>query len=579
MLLTANIISSLLPWLEKSSWMLQVIIAFGILVVVHEFGHYISAKLTGMKVEEYSIGFGKRIFGFKRGETEYSWRLVPLGGYCKIFGMEEDLGNTKDGETPKVEMSPEDRARAFNVRPLWERFTVIVAGSFMNVLLAVVIISVMGSAIGFNYSVIGKVEDGSPAQKAGLQPGDMIRNFAYSSSRSDIIDAVEKSDQREVLLLGDMVRGIAHSSNWTEIKASVQQAYQQKGVLLRVHREDGSHIIRVHPERVKNEKGVFHNRIGIEFNAEDNYSRIIDRVMLDTPYSKAGLEPGDEILTVNGESIADHDGLLNALMDTMDDEAKIGVQREGKKFTFVLKNYLIYRSGIVASPVLDEKGSIELNITEVIIDTPAFYMGIRPGMRITQVDGKPVDKDFNWVKYETESKSKEIMVSLYDNRADIGPIEVPVSRVMLYPGITVKVQYIKVPYYESFYESVLQAKVFSVMIFDFLQSIFKKQVGVSDMAGPIGVVTIGYKMASEGIVNLLFFFALISVNLGIINLLPLPGLDGGRAVFLIGELIFRRPVLKAQFENIVHLVGILLLFGFIIFVTFFDVNRIISMLR
>ena len=548
MLLTANIISSLLPWLEKSSWMLQVIIAFGILVIVHEFGHYISAKLTGMKVEEYSIGFGKRIFGIKRGETEYSWRLVPLGGYCKIFGMEEDLGNAKDDETPKVEISSEDRARAFNVRPLWERFTVIIAGSLMNVLLAVVIISVMGSAIGFNYAVIGKVEDGSPAQKAGLQSGDMIRNFAYSSNRADIIDAVEKADPA-------------------------------KGVLLRVHREDGSQNIRVHPEKVKDEKGVFHNRIGIAFNPEDNYSRIIDRIMLDSPYSKAGLVPGDEILTVNGQSIVGHEGLLSALMDAMDDEVKIGVHRDGKDYTFLLKDHLIYRSGIVASPVLSEKGLPELNITEVIIDTPAFYMGFRPGMRITQVDGKPVDKDFNWARYEAESKSKEIMVSLYDLRADLGPIEVPVSRVMLYPGITVKVEYIKVPYYESFYESVLQAKVFSVMIFDFLKSIFKKQVGVSDMAGPIGVVTIGYKMASEGVVNLLFFFALISVNLGIINLLPLPGLDGGRAVFLIGELIFRRPVLKAQFENVVHLVGILILFGFIIFVTFFDVNRIIGMLK
>ena len=117
------------------------------------------------------------------------------------------------------------------------------------------------------------------------------------------------------------------------------------------------------------------------------------------------------------------------------------------------------------------------------------------------------------------------------------------------------------------------------MIFDFLNSLFTRKVGLSDLAGPIGVVTIGYKQASEGLVDLLFFFTLISVNLGIINLLPLPGLDGGRAVFLIGEMIFRRPVLKAQFENLIHLVGILLLFGFIIFITIFDVDRIISMLK
>ncbi|MFH1515512.1 MAG: site-2 protease family protein, partial [bacterium] len=83
-------IDSIYPWLEKGFWILEVIVAFGLLVGIHEFGHFISAKLTGMKVEEFAIGFGKMLFGFKHGETQYSVRIVPLGGYCKIFGMEDD---------------------------------------------------------------------------------------------------------------------------------------------------------------------------------------------------------------------------------------------------------------------------------------------------------------------------------------------------------------------------------------------------------------------------------------------------------------------------------------------------------
>ena len=125
MAINTDIFGSILPWLEKGSWMLQVIIAFGILIAIHEFGHYISAKLTGMKVEEFSIGFGKRMLGFKRGETEYSWRIVPLGGYCKIFGMEDDY-DPDNPENAEREISPDDLDRAFNNKPIW-KFTNLIA--------------------------------------------------------------------------------------------------------------------------------------------------------------------------------------------------------------------------------------------------------------------------------------------------------------------------------------------------------------------------------------------------------------------------------------------------------------------
>ncbi|MBU1024288.1 site-2 protease family protein, partial [bacterium] len=100
--------------------------------------------------------------------------------------------------------------------------------------------------------------------------------------------------------------------------------------------------------------------------------------------------------------------------------------------------------------------------------------------------------------------------------------------------------------------------------------------GMQDVAGPIGIAQIGYRMASSGLFNLMSFFTIISVNLAIINMLPIPGLDGGRTVFLIFEFLFRKPVIGPRKENIIHLVGLLLLLGLFLYVAFNDVGRLIS---
>lgn len=546
MIMTANIFDAIYPWLQKSFWLVQVIVAFGILVAIHEFGHYISAKLTGMKVEEFALGFGKRIIGLKKGETEYSLRIVPLGGYCKIYGMDDEAPDAADGEET-VEPDPAEAARAFVKKPLWARFVVIIAGSLMNVLLAIFLIGVIGSSVGFNYSLIDDVEKGSPADKAGMLPGDKLRLFAYNSQRGHIINTVAKSNSA-------------------------------KGVLFRVEREDGSHNIRVHPEMTTDENGETVKRIGIRFSTEDNYSRVIDRVMHDSPYYKAGLVEGDEVVSINGVPAVTLPSLYRTLLETDINETNLEILRGDKRYTFVLKDHLIYRTGLVAETVKTDDG-YELNIKEAIMDTPAFYLGLARGVRITAVDGNPITEDFNWATFEANSNQNNFMITVVDNRTETSPIEVPLSRVMLYPGISFKANYVKVPMHQAFYEATLQTKEFSLMIFDFLNSLFTKKAGVGDMAGPIGVVQMGYRMASEGLINLVFFFSLISVNLGIINLMPIPGLDGGRAVFLVIEMLFRRPIMKAQIENVIHFVGMMLLFGFIIYVTFNDVGRIISMFR
>jgi regulator of sigma E protease len=143
---------------------LACIFVFGILVTVHEFGHFITAKLTGMKVEEFSIGFGPNIYQQQEGETLYSLRMLPLGGYNKIAGMDPD--------------DPEDPERGFNSKPVSSRMLVILAGSLMNILLPVVIFFGLFLAFGMdvpeNKPVLGQIIEGYPAEQSGLKEGDRI---------------------------------------------------------------------------------------------------------------------------------------------------------------------------------------------------------------------------------------------------------------------------------------------------------------------------------------------------------------------------------------------------------------------
>ena len=143
---------------------LACIFVFGILVTVHEFGHFITAKLTGMKVEEFSIGFGPNIYQQQEGETLYSLRMLPLGGYNKIAGMDPD--------------DPEDPERGFNSKPVSSRMLVILAGSLMNIFLPVLIFFGLFLAFGMdvpeNKPVLGQIIEGYPAEQSGLKEGDRI---------------------------------------------------------------------------------------------------------------------------------------------------------------------------------------------------------------------------------------------------------------------------------------------------------------------------------------------------------------------------------------------------------------------
>lgn len=179
------------------------VIALLISVMIHEWGHYITAKKFGMKVTEFFVGFGLRLWSFRRGETEYGVKAIPAGGYCKITGM-----------TPLEELAPEDEPRAFYRQGAWHRFVVLVAGSFMHFVIAIVLLFVLAMAVGLPNNVqpttkvntvsacvpasdtatcTGK-DPQSPAKKAGLKAGDQVVEFAGTkiTGWQQLSDAIHK---------------------------------------------------------------------------------------------------------------------------------------------------------------------------------------------------------------------------------------------------------------------------------------------------------------------------------------------------------------------------------------------------
>jgi len=165
------------------------VIMFCILIFIHELGHFIAAKSCGVKVNKFAIGMGPAFFKRQKGETEYSVRAFPIGGYCAMEGEDED--------------SEDDRA--FNNKPAWKKAIVICAGSFMNVLLAVILMIIFVFYIGTATTTLNEVSAGSPAQTAGLKAGDEIVKVDGRdvSSWTDITDAISGSKKNDIAITVD----------------------------------------------------------------------------------------------------------------------------------------------------------------------------------------------------------------------------------------------------------------------------------------------------------------------------------------------------------------------------------------
>src|SRR5580698_7868205 len=297
--------------------LLAVAVVLGFMILIHEFGHYAVAKLLGVRVEVFSIGFGKRLFGFRRGDTDYRIAAIPLGGYVKM-----------SGENPMDERTNDPGE--FLSHPRWHRFLIAIAGPFMNIMLAIGLLTFV-YMVHYEYpavldepAVIGWVLPDTPAAKAGIQIGDRIVR----------LDGIE-------------------NPTWKQVDPKEALSPNQP-LDVTIERDGKSFDKTIVPEAY----GV--NQMGSAGWIAKQPSVTVTELEPDMPAAKAGIRLGDEILTVGGKPIPAIEAMIEALKRTQGKPVEITVRRDGQEKTFTIQPVLAdvpgqqekrYRVGLGSLPM------------------------------------------------------------------------------------------------------------------------------------------------------------------------------------------------------------------------------------
>ena len=433
------------------------ILLFELIIFFHEGGHFITAKKSGVKVNEFALGMGPKLFSFTKGETTYSFRLFPIGGYCAMEGEDQDS----------------DNPRAFNNAKIWKRMIIIIAGAVMNILLGFVLMFIIvAQQPTFASTTVDAFQPNSYTANSGLQEGDQIiklnnydiwnyRDFAFA--------------------MGTM------------------KCVEVDGDSLNIYKED----------------------------CTNELTSLYLSITSDTSLSE------DKLISIN-EQFQKNCSEINKV--TTKEDANKALEQGYKDL-----NKLV---GITEStiPKIEIKETRQRFRTDVTV--------IRDG---EQVELKDVDF---FTTLNPETNKPEIRWDFF-----VKPIEKNFSTVIT--------------------ETCSQTVSVARMVWASLAGLVTGQFGFNEVSGPVGITNAITQVAAEGLEksfldavnNIILVMVIITVNLGIFNMLPFPALDGGRFVLLLIEGIFRKPIPR-KIEAAINGAGLAILFLFMILVTFKDIWQI-----
>lgn len=442
------------------------VVALGILIAIHEFGHYWVARRVGIKVLRFSIGMGKALWTrvSKVDGTEFTIAAIPLGGYVKMLDERVDSVN------------PGERHMAFNQKPLWARSAVVIAGPLANFLLAiaaywlVMMIGISGLA-----PLLGPVTPDSPAESGGFQPEDRLLSVngtatpSWTDARLALLDA--SLDTTEPALVE--VETVSGSRMTRELRLS------EISVL-----EDGGDPL-----------------AGMGFsNWYPDIEPLIGTVMPDGAAAQAGMLPGDRILSVDEQPIDSWLDFVNAVQPNANKALTLVVDRDGER--------------------------LSMNMTPQSVDIDGVTIG-RVGV--------------------TETQSAE-----------------------LFEKARITVQY---PLGTAFVKALQRTWDMTTLTVRMLGKLVTGQASLDNISGPISIAQYAGQSASIGIDHYINFIAMISISLAVLNLLPIPMLDGGHLVYFAVEAITRKPV-SERVQIIGQQIGLVLLGGLMFLAFYNDIWRI-----
>jgi regulator of sigma E protease len=516
-----------LNWLRA----FQVVIALGLLIFVHELGHFLAAKWSGVRVEVFSFGFGPFLFSFRRGETIYALSLIPFGGYVRMTGQ-VDVGKVRDED--------ERLPYSYLAKSPSRRAIIIVAGVTMNLVFAYVLFS-FAHVVGIvdMPAEVGEVVPGSPAHEAGLRKGDRVLEV----------------DGRKVKRFMDLRLAIVTSKPGSEMKLLVKRTSgEAEPVAVKLYSGRRSSVLSfgiVHPmEEVR-------FRIGAS-NATGLGVREVEK---DSPGWKAGLSEWDYIAAVDGEPFDGLEGFRRALRRTGGAEVELAVFREGESMAIRVTPKKSDDTSDGEPRYVIGFAPTERVVGEVEEGSLAHKAGIRQWAFIIK----------NVIKFKDGEKA-EISWRNPDGTKDsaILPIKGEGSELVL---ATFKREPLPADSFLSSWASGATECVDSVRIMlNMLYGLASRRVPPKDAAGPIGIAQVAYLSTKFGLGYHLWLVAFISINLVVINLVPMVPLDGGLLAFLLYESVRGRPASR-RVQEAVQIAGFVLIVALIVLVTHNDIAR------
>ncbi len=532
------------------------LLLIGPLIFFHELGHLLMAKRFGVKCPEFAIGVGPKVASFVRGGTEYTIRMLPLGGYVRMLGMSpEEVGGANDiGHT-------------LADRKIWQRALIFLAGPAMNLILPIPVFMLFHFGVVEKIpATVGFVEAESPAAAAGLQAGDRI--VAVEGKRVRYFDQLQRHIGRRP---GE------------EIEVSIERA----GERLTLHAT---------PEPVQVRDSVFPLRVvtrGILGFQNTGYAAVI-HVDGGSVASRAGLRTFDRIVSADGEAVGDLPELIRQLEESATETDLVVLRRSAHRGA--ASEYGILEAVAVTLPAIsDATGaglrSAQQTILTVQAHSPAAEAGLRAGDRVTRFDGRRYTDLRNLIRRLQVMEPRDHKVFFVRDGTEMSAVLRPVRQEVVaefgtrrdatFVGLAAYGRYVppdtvKVGLGERIVSAITKG------VSDTLQLIaglimgvfylFAGKVDSSSLGGPMMIADAASQAARAGWQQFVGMMALISVNLGILNLLPIPGLDGGQLAVLTFEGVKREP-LSMRARQLIHFVGIAMIVLLMVFVFKNDIER------
>ncbi len=593
---------------EGISFFIPMVVLLGLLIFVHELGHFLVAKYYKVRVEVFSLGFGPKLFKFQRGDTVYAISAIPLGGYVKMFG-----------DDPTAEVPPEQLSGSFTAKPVGQRIAVVLAGPLMNFFFAVLLFMCV-AFVGEQTLApqLGDIEESSEAHKAGFRSGDTILQV-----------------------------GGTPVSRWEEMQSMIDsRGDQQTEFIVRREGATDSTPLNVTPKTVENknilswEKKVGEVQ-GLNYSSRASVIGVSD---MQSAAAQAGLKTGDIVLAINGAEISKWRQFLasieNARTSAPTEPIRVKVQRLPDDFadesSSSKKDPQTVEITLPVNPNFAQATTSRASINALGIEYPGTFLagfdkkspakeaGLKVGDKIVSIDGQPVQtfdevakiiraySDTKNQPTEAKGEAAATTAAAVDGASDTSTSEIRPLRIDVLRGgqpIQVAVK----PHFknrmnnlgreENRFEIGIKPMIMdaipntfewqisnplaalqrgmqqtihwtSLTVLSFVR-LFQAEVSAKNIGGFISIGQMAKKSWQIGASQFMNIMAIISINLFILNLLPVPVLDGGHLVFFTIEALRGAPLSLRKLE-IAQQVGLILLLGLMVFALFNDVSRLFN---